>query len=92
MGLDPRRQGVSWEVSASHKKQKGGDRKKAADRYFSAVNRKLLSSETPTPTLPKAPVCDDAISLTPFILLGADDEKKGGETGKRSCRLNNIKK
>ncbi|XP_056282984.1 nuclear exosome regulator NRDE2 isoform X2 [Pseudoliparis swirei] len=77
LGLDPRRQGVSWEVSASHKKQKGGDRKKAADRYFSAVNRKLLSSETPTPTLPKAPVCDDAISLTPFILLGADDEKKG---------------
>uniref|UniRef100_A0A8C4I9H5 NRDE-2, necessary for RNA interference, domain containing n=1 Tax=Dicentrarchus labrax TaxID=13489 RepID=A0A8C4I9H5_DICLA len=58
LGLDPRRQGVSWEESESNKKQKGGDKKKAADRYFSTASRQLLRSEPPVPTLPTIPECD----------------------------------
>uniref|UniRef100_A0A3Q3S983 NRDE-2, necessary for RNA interference, domain containing n=1 Tax=Mastacembelus armatus TaxID=205130 RepID=A0A3Q3S983_9TELE len=50
LGLDRRRQEVSWEESESRKKQK--DKKKTADRYFSAVSRQLLRSEIPVPTLP----------------------------------------
>lgn len=83
MGLDPRRQGVSWEESESNKKQKGGDKKKAADRYFSAVSRQLLKSEPPVPTLPTIPECSDASCLTSFLPLGDDEGKKGGEIGER---------
>uniref|UniRef100_A0A8D3AJ49 NRDE-2, necessary for RNA interference, domain containing n=1 Tax=Scophthalmus maximus TaxID=52904 RepID=A0A8D3AJ49_SCOMX len=53
LGLHPRSQGVSWQESESNKKQKGGDKKKAADRYFSAVSRQLLRSESAVPILPK---------------------------------------
>lgn len=83
MGLDPRRQGLLWEESESKKKQKGGDKKRAADRYFSAVSRQLLRSEPPAPTLPTIPECSDAIRPTSFLPLGDDEEKKGGEPGKR---------
>ncbi|XP_054470331.1 nuclear exosome regulator NRDE2, partial [Anoplopoma fimbria] len=83
LGLDPRRQGVSWAESESNKKQKGGDRKKAADRYFSTVNRQLLRSEPPAPTLPRVPEHGDAISPTSFLPLGDNEENKGGETGAR---------
>uniref|UniRef100_A0A4W6FCU8 NRDE-2, necessary for RNA interference, domain containing n=1 Tax=Lates calcarifer TaxID=8187 RepID=A0A4W6FCU8_LATCA len=62
LGLDPRRQGVSWEESESNKKQKGGDKNKAADRYFSKVSRQLLRSEPAVPTLPTIPHCSDVIS------------------------------
>lgn len=84
LGLDPRKQGVSWEVSESNKKQKGGDKKKAADRYFSTVSRQLLRSEPLVPTLPTIPKDGNAISTSSFLPLGGDEESKGGTTGKRS--------
>ena len=81
LGLDPRRQGVTWEESESNKKQKGSDKKKtAADRYFSSVSRQLLRSELPVPTLPTIPECSDATS---FLPLGDDLENKGGDMGER---------
>eukprot|EP00064_Thunnus_orientalis_P022416 superscaffoldBa00007516_g22612 len=85
LGLDPRRQEVSWDESESNKKQKGGDKKKAADRYFSTVSRQLLRSQHPVPTLPTIPECSDVVSPTSFLPLGDDDEgeNKGGETGDR---------
>ena len=84
LGLDPRKQGVSWEVSESNKKQKGGDKKKAADRYFSTASRQLLRSEPLVPTLPTIPKDGNAISTSSFLPLGGDEESKGGKTGKRS--------
>ncbi|XP_040917321.1 nuclear exosome regulator NRDE2 [Toxotes jaculatrix] len=84
LGLDSRRQGVSWEESESNKKQKGGDKKKAADRYFSTLSRQLLRSESAVPTLLRSPDCSDVISSTSFLPLGDDEgENKGGETGNR---------
>ncbi|KAI4804197.1 hypothetical protein KUCAC02_025831 [Chaenocephalus aceratus] len=83
LGLDPRKQGVSWEVSESNKKQKGGDKKKAADRYFSTVSRQLLRSEPLVPTLPTIPKDGNAISTSSFLPLGGDEESKGGTTGDR---------
>ncbi|KAM7376652.1 hypothetical protein PAMP_006374 [Pampus punctatissimus] len=84
LGLDLRRQEVSWEESESNKKQKSGDKKKVADRYFSTVSRQLLRSQHPVPTLPRIPECGDVISPTSFLPLGDDDgENKGGETGDR---------
>uniref|UniRef100_A0A4W6FCV2 NRDE-2, necessary for RNA interference, domain containing n=1 Tax=Lates calcarifer TaxID=8187 RepID=A0A4W6FCV2_LATCA len=84
LGLDPRRQGVSWEESESNKKQKGGDKNKAADRYFSKVSRQLLRSEPAVPTLPTIPHCSDVISSTSFLPLDDDEgASKGGETGDR---------
>uniref|UniRef100_A0A8D0D0N6 NRDE-2, necessary for RNA interference, domain containing n=1 Tax=Sander lucioperca TaxID=283035 RepID=A0A8D0D0N6_SANLU len=67
LGLDFRRQGVSWEESESNKKQKGGDKKRAADRYFSTVSRQLLRSQPPIPTLPTIPERGDAISPASFL-------------------------
>ncbi|XP_062296230.1 nuclear exosome regulator NRDE2 [Scomber scombrus] len=84
LGLDSRRQEVSWEESESNKKQKGGDKKKNADRYFSTVSRQLVRSQHPIPTLPTIPECGDVTSPTSFIPLGDDEgENKGGETGGR---------
>ncbi|XP_026157598.1 nuclear exosome regulator NRDE2 isoform X2 [Mastacembelus armatus] len=77
LGLDRRRQEVSWEESESRKKQK--DKKKTADRYFSAVSRQLLRSEIPVPTLPVIPECGDVIKYPSFLQLSEDAEKKGGE-------------
>uniref|UniRef100_A0A7N5ZT17 NRDE-2, necessary for RNA interference, domain containing n=1 Tax=Anabas testudineus TaxID=64144 RepID=A0A7N5ZT17_ANATE len=68
LGLDPRRQQVSWEESES-KKQKSGDKKKAADRYFSTVSRQLLRSEPPVSTLPTIPESSDIIKSTSFLPL-----------------------
>ncbi|XP_019940521.2 nuclear exosome regulator NRDE2 [Paralichthys olivaceus] len=81
LGLDLRRQGVSWEESESNKKQKGRDKKKAADRYFSAVSCQLLRSQCALPTLPKSPDCRDVISATTFLPLGDHEgENNGGQT------------
>nr|XP_046268144.1 nuclear exosome regulator NRDE2 isoform X2 [Scatophagus argus] len=80
LGLDPRRQGVSWDESESHKKQKGGDKKKAADRYFSTVSRQLLRSEPSVPLLPTIPECSDAVA---FLLLSDDEENQGGKSADR---------
>uniref|UniRef100_A0A673C0Y1 NRDE-2, necessary for RNA interference, domain containing n=1 Tax=Sphaeramia orbicularis TaxID=375764 RepID=A0A673C0Y1_9TELE len=49
LGLDACRQEISWEDLT--KKQRGGDKKKGADRYFSTVSRQLLRSVPPLPTL-----------------------------------------
>lgn len=82
MGLDLRRQEVSWEESESNKKQKGGDKKKAADRYFSTVSRQLLRSHHPVLMLPVIPECGDVIDPASFLPLGdAEGENKAGERG-----------
>lgn len=81
LGLDPRRQEVSWDESK--KKHKGEDKRKA-DRYFSTVNRQLLRSEPAVPTLPQIPEGTDSGSRASFLQL--DDENKPGETGKRFSR------
>ncbi|XP_022606427.1 protein NRDE2 homolog [Seriola dumerili] len=84
LGLDPRRQGVSWQESESNKKQKGGDKKRAEDRYFSRVSRQLLRSKSAAPTLPTNPECSDVTSSSSFLPLGDDEgENIGGETGDR---------
>ncbi|KAM8737726.1 nuclear exosome regulator NRDE2 [Acanthopagrus schlegelii] len=83
LGLDPLKQGVSWEESESNKRHKGVDKKKAADRYFSTVSRQLLRSEPPVPTLPTIPDCSDAISPTSFLPLGDNEDNKEEETGVR---------
>ncbi|XP_070699085.1 nuclear exosome regulator NRDE2 [Pempheris klunzingeri] len=83
LGVDPRKQGIIWEESESNKKQKGGNKKRTADRYFSTVTRQLLSSEPHVLTLPTIPQCSDAIRPTSFLPLGDDKESKGGEAGDR---------
>ncbi|XP_060938719.1 nuclear exosome regulator NRDE2 [Limanda limanda] len=81
LGLDLRRQGVSWEEAESNKKQKGRDKRKAAGRYFSAVSRQLLRSQLALPTLPKNPDCLDVISAITFLPLGDQEgENNGGQT------------
>lgn len=80
LGLDPHRQGVSWEES--NKKQKGGN-KKAADRYFSTVSRQLLRSEPPVPTLPTIPEASEALSPAYFLPLGDEEANKERESGRR---------
>uniref|UniRef100_UPI0037E6FD03 nuclear exosome regulator NRDE2 n=1 Tax=Semicossyphus pulcher TaxID=241346 RepID=UPI0037E6FD03 len=83
LGLDPRRQGVSWDDTESNKKQKGADKKKATDRYFSTVSRQVLRSEPPVPALATIPECSDAISHPSFLPLENVKENKGGEMGDR---------
>ncbi|XP_069029060.1 nuclear exosome regulator NRDE2 [Embiotoca jacksoni] len=81
LGLDSSRQGVSWEASETKKKQKGGDSKRAADRYFSAGSRQLLRSQ---PAVPLLPDCNHVTTSTAFLPLGNDEgENKGGEKGDR---------
>ncbi|KAM3594793.1 uncharacterized protein V6R79_014315 [Siganus canaliculatus] len=82
LGLDHRRQGVSWDESDTKKKQKGGDKKKATDRYFSTVSRQLLRSEPPAPALPSNSECSDVINPS-FLLLCEDENSKRGEMGDR---------
>lgn len=83
LGLDHRTQGISWEESESNKKQKGGDKKRAADRYFSTANRQLLRSQPTVPTLPTVPESSEVIGSISFLPLGCDEgEGKGGVTGK----------
>ncbi|KAM8916495.1 nuclear exosome regulator NRDE2 [Spinachia spinachia] len=90
LGLDPSRQGVSWEES--NKKQKGGDKKKTADRYFSTVSRQLLRSEPPALTLPRVPERGKAVGPTSFLPLADDVGNKEGETGVRvqTCLVNPL--
>lgn len=87
LGLDPRRQGVSWEESESNKKQKGGN-KKAADRYFSTVNRQLLRAEPPVPTLPTIPERTEALGPVSFLPLGDEEANKKRESGRRYTKKN----
>lgn len=82
LGLDPRRQGVSWEESESSKKHK--DKKKAEDRYFSKVTHQMLKSEPALHISPTNPDCSDVISSSHFLPLGDDvGQSNGKQTGKR---------
>nr|XP_057946402.1 nuclear exosome regulator NRDE2 [Doryrhamphus excisus] len=76
LGLDPRRQEVSWEESSKKK-----DKKKGADRYFSAGCRQLLRSELPLPLLPKVLEGSDVANASVFLSLGGTGGEKKGETG-----------
>ncbi|KAM9842131.1 nuclear exosome regulator NRDE2 [Aulostomus maculatus] len=82
LGLDPRRQEVSWDDS--NKKQKGSEKKRGADRYFSTASRQLLRSEHPLPALPNTAGCSAVTNLTSFLPLGDDEgENTGGLKGGR---------
>lgn len=79
MGLDTRRQGISWDDSETKKKQKASDSKKGADRYFSVVNRRLLRSDTPLTVLSKYP---DAITSSSYLRLSdGEEENERRKTG-----------
>uniref|UniRef100_A0A3P8RQF7 NRDE-2, necessary for RNA interference, domain containing n=1 Tax=Amphiprion percula TaxID=161767 RepID=A0A3P8RQF7_AMPPE len=83
LGLDCRKQEVSWENTETNKKQKGGSSKKGADRYFSTVSRQLLKSELPVPVLPMIPDCSHSC-ITSFLPLGDNGgENKGRDPGDR---------
>jgi len=83
LGLDSRRQEVSWEESDTKKKRRAGDSKKSTDRYFSAASQRLLRSELPVPVLPVTPDGNSAISSAYFLALGDDEgDNKGRGTGK----------
>lgn len=71
LGLDFRRQGVSWEDSETKKKKKKvGVNGNAADRYFSVATRKLLRAAPPVPVVPAIPESGDALNSTTFLPLG----------------------
>uniref|UniRef100_A0A3B5M2T3 Uncharacterized protein n=1 Tax=Xiphophorus couchianus TaxID=32473 RepID=A0A3B5M2T3_9TELE len=91
LGLDFRRQGVSWEDSETKKKKKkvavNGN---AADRYFSVATRKLLRAAPPVPVVPTSVnplgVYDSSTSLWmqgkgPLL---QDDVKQVTETEEKS--------
>ncbi|XP_061552993.1 nuclear exosome regulator NRDE2 isoform X1 [Phycodurus eques] len=81
LGLDPRRQEVSWEDA--NKKRKGGDKKKGADRYFSTVCRQLLKSQLPLLILPRVPESSDVSNSNLFLPLeDVEGEKKGEPVGR----------
>lgn len=91
MGLDPRKQEVSWEESQSKKKKKGTN-KKAADRYYSVVNRQLLKSEAPVSIFPTNSECSGATGPALFLPLTDEEENTKGPPGRRCnhYRLSSI--
>lgn len=82
LGLDPRKQEVSWEESQSKKKKKGAN-KKAADRYYSAVNRQMLKSEALVSIFPTNSECSGATGPALFLPLADDKENTKGPPGRR---------
>lgn len=82
LGLDPRKQEVSWEESQSKKKKKGTN-KKAADRYYSAVNRQMLKSEALVSIFPTNSECSGAAGPALFLPLADDEENTKGPPGRR---------
>lgn len=84
LGLESHRQGVSWEDSETNKKKKGGDSKKAADRYYSAVSRQLLRSAPALPVLHTTPDGSDAATSAFFLPLSDDEAENRGEKGTKS--------
>lgn len=82
LGLDPRKQEVSWEESQSKKKKKGAN-KKAADRYYSAVNRQMLKSEALVSIFPTNSECSGATGAALFLPLADDEENTKGPPGRR---------
>lgn len=84
LGLDFHKQGVSWEDSevTNKKKKKGGDGKKAADRYYSTVSRQLLKAAPALPALPASFDGSDGTSSAIFLPLCDDEaDNKEGEKG-----------
>ncbi|XP_041828483.1 nuclear exosome regulator NRDE2 isoform X2 [Melanotaenia boesemani] len=80
LGLDSRKQEISWEDSETKKKHKG-DSKKASDRYFSAANRQLVRSEPPVPVLPETTDSRDPTNSASFLSLGdAEGDNKKQKT------------
>lgn len=81
LGLDPRKQQVSWEESESNKKRKGANKKAA--RYYSAVSRQMLTSEAPISMFPTTPESSSATGSASFLPL-TDEENIKREPGRRS--------
>lgn len=91
MGLDRRKQEVSWDESQSKKKKKKGPNKEAADRYYSAVNRQLLKSGAPVSIVPTNSECSGATGS--FLPLTDNEENTKAQPGrrfshKRLCSIN----
>lgn len=87
LGLDPRKQAVSWEETEPNKKKKGLN-KKASDRYYSAVSHQTLKSEAPVSIFPRISECSATTSPASFLLL-TDEENIKREPGKR-CSHNRL--
>ncbi|XP_029973188.1 protein NRDE2 homolog [Salarias fasciatus] len=84
LGLNAQAQGVSWEESEKNKKQKGGDGKHTADRYFSRSNQQLLRSEPPNPVTAASLDGSDAFGpASSFIPLSDNDTEIKGPAGVR---------
>ncbi|CAF91757.1 unnamed protein product, partial [Tetraodon nigroviridis] len=75
LGLDPRKQEVSWEESESNKKRKGLN-KKNADRYYSAVSHQMLKSEAPVSIFPTISESSATTSPASFLLLTDEENMK----------------
>ncbi|KAM9777889.1 nuclear exosome regulator NRDE2 [Neosynchiropus ocellatus] len=80
LGVDPRKQEVSWEDSESTKKQKSKQKRKLEGRYFSSASRQLLKDENPVATLPKTP-SSNVLSDVTFIPVEEDWDEKKKEAG-----------
>lgn len=87
LGLDPRKQEVSWEESDSNKKRKSM-KKKAADRYYSAVSHQMLKTEAPVSIFPTISEYSATTSPASFLLL-TDEENIKREPGRR-CSHNSL--
>ncbi|XP_057716285.1 nuclear exosome regulator NRDE2 [Corythoichthys intestinalis] len=81
LGLDRRRQEVSWEDAK--KKRKGRDKQKGEDRYFSRVCRQLLRSQLPLLTLPRVPESSHITKSSVFLSLEDNEGEKKEEAGVR---------
>ncbi|RVE56981.1 hypothetical protein OJAV_G00211710 [Oryzias javanicus] len=78
LGLDCRKQEISWEDSKKKSKQKGD---RGADRYFSTASRHLLKTEpsvSVTPATPNSSKGNNSTSFLPLVDPGSDD--RGQET------------
>lgn len=82
LGLDCRKQEISWEDSKKKSKQKGD---RGADRYFSTASRHLLRSEPSVSVTPATPDSGEGNNSTPFLPLDDPERNvRGQETSKWS--------
>uniref|UniRef100_A0A3P9HV10 NRDE-2, necessary for RNA interference, domain containing n=1 Tax=Oryzias latipes TaxID=8090 RepID=A0A3P9HV10_ORYLA len=81
LGLDCRKQEISWEDSKKKRKQKGDG---GADRYFSTASRHLLRSEPSVSVKPANPDSSEGNTSTSFLPLdNPERDNREQETSER---------
>ncbi|XP_020569349.1 protein NRDE2 homolog isoform X1 [Oryzias latipes] len=81
LGLDCRKQEISWEDSKKKRKQKGDG---GADRYFSTASRHLLRSEPSVSVKPATPDSSEGNTSTSFLPLdNPERDNREQETSER---------